>query len=49
MLIDICEMNAGEISMDAQMSLMFIGEFDMKTGPKRRPNPMPQSWYPRLS
>ncbi|MSP49231.1 MAG: DUF2019 domain-containing protein [Alphaproteobacteria bacterium] len=43
-LIDITEMNAGEASMDAQMALMFAGEFDMEMGPIRRPNPIPSSW-----
>jgi len=43
-LIDITEMRASEFSMGAMMTLMFMGEFDMKTGPKRRPNPIPPEW-----
>lgn len=43
-LIDITEMNVAEFSMQAMMTLMFAGEFDMRTGPKRRPKPMPPEW-----
>ncbi len=43
-LIDITEMNVGEFSMGAMLTLMLADEFDMKTGPKRRPKPMPPEW-----
>lgn len=36
LLADICDLRAGKISMDAMHALLFAGEFDMKTGPKRR-------------
>ncbi|MBL8690016.1 MAG: DUF2019 domain-containing protein [Rhodospirillaceae bacterium] len=36
-LADVCELRAGQVSMDAMHVLLFAGEFDMKTGPKRRP------------
>ncbi|MBM3549781.1 MAG: DUF2019 domain-containing protein [Alphaproteobacteria bacterium] len=36
-LADICDLRAGKVSMDAMHALLFAGEFDMKTGPKRRP------------
>lgn len=36
-LADVCELRAGKVSMDAMHVLLFAGEFDMKTGPKRRP------------
>ena len=35
-LADICDLRAGKVSMDAMHALLFAGEFDMKTGPKRR-------------
>lgn len=36
-LADICDLRAGNVSMNAAHALMFAGEFDMKTGPIRRP------------
>lgn len=36
-LADICDLRAGRDSMNALDALLFAGEFDMKTGPKRRP------------
>ncbi len=36
-LADICDLRAGNVSMMAAHTLMVAGEFDMKTGPIRRP------------
>ena len=36
-LADICDLRAGAVSMSAMGALIFAGEFDMETGPKRRP------------
>ncbi len=36
-LADICDLNAGHVSADAMVALISADEFDMKTGPKRRP------------
>lgn len=36
-LADICDLRAGNVSMSAADALMIAGEFDMKTGPIRRP------------
>ncbi|MBL8688439.1 MAG: DUF2019 domain-containing protein [Rhodospirillaceae bacterium] len=36
-LADICDLRAGNVSMNAADALMFAGEFDMETGPIRRP------------
>lgn len=36
-LADICDLGTGHVSMYAAHVLMVEGEFDMKTGPKRRP------------
>lgn len=36
-LADICDLRAGHVSASAMSALLFAGEFDMKTGPKRRP------------
>jgi hypothetical protein len=40
-LTDICEMNAGTISAEAMTELIVAGEYDLRTGPKRRPNRIP--------
>ncbi len=36
-LADICDLRAGKVSMDAMHALLFADEFDLETGPKRRP------------
>ena len=36
-LADICDLREGNVSMNAAAALMVAGEFDMKTGPIRRP------------
>ena len=36
-LADICDLRAGAVSKSAMGALIFAGEFDMETGPKRRP------------
>lgn len=36
-LADICDLRAGHVSADAMVALISADEFDMKTGPKRRP------------
>jgi len=36
-LSDVCELRAGQMSMDAMHSLMAMGAFDMKSGPMRPP------------
>ena len=35
-LADICELRIGNASMSAMLALLFAGEFDMETGPRRR-------------
>lgn len=36
-LADVCDLRAGKVSMDAMHVLLFVDEFDLETGPKRRP------------
>ena len=36
-LADICDLREGNVSMNAAHALMVAGEFDMETGPIRRP------------
>lgn len=36
-LADICDLRAGHVSASAGHALVVAGEFDWKTGPKRRP------------
>lgn len=36
-LADICDLREGNVSMNAAAALMVAGEFDMKTGPIRKP------------
>lgn len=36
-LADVCDLRAGKVSMDAMHALLFVDEFDLETGPKRRP------------
>lgn len=42
-LADVCELNVGQMSMDAMHSLLAIGAFDMKAGPIRPGQPYPKA------
>jgi len=42
-LADICDLRAGQMSMDAMYSLLAIGAFDMKAGPIRPGQPPPKA------
>lgn len=42
-LADVCDLRAGQMSMDAMHSLLAIGAFDMKAGPIRPGQPYPKA------